>query len=109
MASEAAGILSFGVQMHTLYELRALNKKKVKSLLDAVEMICEFLQRHYSLVVAEFPGHLQRLEVHVRAASDWCTSYVRSHAIFKTFNACIHGQTSDQLRTAMMACYQIMS
>ena len=109
MASEAAGILSFGVQMHALYELRALNKKKVKSLLDAVEMICEYLRRHYSLVVAEFPGHLQRLEVHVRAASDWCTSYVRSHAIFKTFNACINGQTSDQLRTAMMGCFQIMS
>ena len=72
MAQEAALIFSLAFEVRELYELKALNKSKVKSLTDAVDQICEYLQTHYSLIVAECPGHLIRLEGHVRAASDWC-------------------------------------
>ena len=109
MAQEAALIFSLAFEVRELYELKALNKSKVKSLTDAVDQICEYLQTHYSLIVAECPGHLIRLEVHVRAASDWCKSYVKSSSFSKTFNSNINGKRSDELRSAMMGCFQILA
>jgi hypothetical protein len=109
MAQEASLIFSLAFELRDLYEKKALNKSKVKYLLHAVDQICEYLQTYYSLIVAEFPGHLQRLEFHVRAASDWCKSYVKSSSFSKTFNSAINGKTSDELRTAMMDCLQGMT
>ena len=102
-------IITLASDLHSLYELKALNKSKVKSLTDAVDQIREFLQKHYSLLVAESRDHLKRLEGYVRAASEWCKSYVNSSMFSKTFSASINGSTSDELRSAMMDCFHIMT
>ena len=109
MAQEVALIFSLAVDLHSLYELKALNKTKVKSLTDAVQMICEFLQKHYSLLVAESREHLKRLEGYVRATFDWCKSYVNSSSLSKTFSAVFNNQKCIELRTAMMDCFHIMT
>ena len=109
MAQEVALIFSLAVDLHSLYELKALNKTKVKSLTDAVQMICEFLQKHYSLLVAQSREHLKRLEGYVRATFDWCKSYVNSSSFSKTFSAVFNNQKCIELRTAMMDCFHIMT
>ena len=109
MAQEVALIFSLAVDLHSLYELKALNKTKVKSLTDAVQMICEFLQKHYSLLVAESRDHLKRLEGYVRATFDWCKSYVNSSSFSKTFSAVFTNHKCIELRTAMMDCFHIMT
>ena len=102
-------IITLASDLHSLYELKALNKTKVKSLTDAVQMICEFLQKHYSLLVAQSREHLNRLEGYVRATFDWCKSYVNSSSLSKTFSAVFNNQKCIELRTAMMDCFHIMT
>ena len=108
MAQEVASIFSAGVALHSLLELKALNKSKAKTLLDAVSEICEYLNEHDSLLVAEFPDHLKRLEGQVRATFEWCKSYAKSHTVFKTLNAAINNLKCIELRTAMMDCFHTM-
>ena len=103
-----ASIISAGIALHSLLELKALNKSKAKTLLDAVSEICEYLNMHDSLLVAEFPDHLKRLEGQVRATFEWCKSYAKSHTVFKTLNAAINNLKCIELRTAMMDCFHIM-
>ena len=103
-----ASIISAGIALHSLLELKALNKSKAKTLLHAVSEICEYLNTHDSLLVAEFPDHLKRLEGQVRATFEWCKSYAKSHTVFKTLNAAINNLKCIELRTAMMDCFHTM-